>query len=97
MFSTSDILEPIGHADPWRQCINLTELIRLNYRVGQIKRGQCSFFRPIVKHVLQNFDNNSSFTHFKKKKIKYLSPEGTTEANDFLCIGLVTINRFIYS
>jgi len=26
------------------------------YRVGQIKRGQCSFF-VVLKHVLQNFDN----------------------------------------
>ena len=45
----------------------------------------------IVKHVLENSDNfwqvnNSSFTHFKKQKIKYFSPDGIiTKTNNILC------------
>ena len=66
------------------------------YRVGQIKRGQRSFF-GVVKRVLENFDNFSQITVYLRTlrsiKIKYFSPEGATKANDFLCSSILAALR----
>ena len=64
------------------------------YRVGQIKRGQCSFFRRKARFrelIIFGRWNNSSFTHFETPEIKYFSPEGATKANDFLCSSILPV------
>jgi len=69
------------------------------YRVGQIKRGQCSFFRRGKAHFREflKFLGDEIIVHLRTLwsiKIKYFSPEGTTKANDFLCSSILAVSNF---
>jgi len=69
--------------------------------VGQIKRGQCNFFRRSKAHVLEHFDTffageiTIHFSTLQSINIKYCSkyflPEGATKANDFLCSSILVV------
>ena len=59
------------------------------YLVGQIKRGQCSFFRRSKARFREFWFLAGEITvhlrTLRSIKFKYFTPEGATKANDFLC------------
>jgi len=67
------------------------------YRVGQIKRGQCSFFfRCCEQLTLENLiilagEITVHFRTLRSIKIKYFSLEGATKANNFLCSSILAV------
>jgi len=65
------------------------------HRVGQIKRGQCSFFRCSKARFTEFWFLAGEITvHVRTSrsiKIKYFSPDGVTNANDFLCSSILAV------
>jgi len=67
------------------------------YLVGQIKRGQCSFFRRSKARFREfwSFLAGEITVHLLTLRsiiyIKYFSPEGATKANDFLCSSILAV------
>jgi len=63
------------------------------YWVGQIRRGQCSFFRR-SKARFGEFLAGEITVHlrtFRSIKIKYFSSEGATKTCDFLCSSILGV------
>ena len=74
-----------------RQMVPLA--IRAGYRVGQIKRGQCSFFRR-SKARFREFLASEITVHLRTLrsiKIKYFSPQGDTKTNDLLSSSILAV------
>jgi len=57
----------------------------------------------VVKHILENFDDffvgeiAVYLRTLRSIKIKYFSPEGATEANDFLSSSILAVNLLIFT
>jgi len=66
-----------------------TDNNQYNYRVGQIKLGQCSFFRRskacFKKLIFFAGEITVHLRTLRSINIKYFSPDGATIATDFLC------------